>query len=759
MRLICSISKHRVIFKGAGAIAVLLWFVFSSNLGNGSDAHGKTNKSNRLVHEKSPYLQQHAYNPVDWYPWGEEAFAKARKENKPIFLSIGYATCHWCHVMEKESFSNPKIAAIMNKHFICIKVDREERPDVDKIYMTAVQAMTGSGGWPLSVWLTPDLKPFYGGTYFPSVPRWGQPGFPEVLEKIAELWKSDREKILSSSNNLTQRLSQYMTVEGRSAAPDPQALENGFKSFRDSYDSSLGGFGRAPKFPMPVNHNFLLRYYGRTKEKKTLEMVIHTLKEMAKGGIYDHMGGGFHRYSTDAKWHIPHFEKMLYDNAQIVVNYLEAYQITKDEEFASVARETLRYVLRDMTHPEGGFYSAEDADSLPPDLAGKVSDTGHENKKEGAFYIWSEREILGIAGKEAGTVFSYRYGIKAGGNAEADPHGEFGDKNILYTAHAIPEIARRFKKSEKEIQALLEESKKKLLAVRAKRPRPYRDDKILVSWNGLMISALARAAQVFDDPEYLKAGEKAASFMRNRLYDSKNNRLYRRWREGERKISGIADDYAFLTQGLLDLYEASFNVEWMDWAIQLTEAQLKLFYDANNGGFYMTAPGHDNNLLIRAKEDSDNVEPSASSVAASNLLRLAQFTDREDFRKPAEKTLTLFGAQMKQQPRSLPQMLVALDYALSKPQQIIIVGDPESSDTRRMLRLVHERFIPNKILMVVDEGKGKEIFLRWLPFLKGMNRIEGKATAYVCINYACELPTNDFKTLSLILDGKNPHGG
>jgi uncharacterized protein YyaL (SSP411 family) len=713
--------------------------------------HGKPN---RLIGEKSPYLLQHAYNPVAWYPWGEEAFAKARKENKPIFLSIGYSTCHWCHVMEKESFSTPEIAAVMNKDFVSIKVDREERPDVDDIYMSAANGAGWGGGWPLSVWLTPELKPFFGGTYFPPDAGFGRPGFKQILERVAEVWRTRQKDVRSDAERVAKALEQYSRVEDRSGPLSPEALDKAFAGYKESFVASKGGFGGAPKFPMPVNQNFLLRHYARSKDKKALDMVSHTLKEMAKGGIYDQVGGGFHRYSTDDRWHIPHFEKMLYDNAQLAANYLEAYQIARDPELAQVARETLDYVLRDMTHPEGGFYSAEDADSLPPELKGKVEDIGHEHRSEGAFYIWPKSEILRVLGKEAGEIFSYRYGVEPGGNAESDPHGEFKGKNILYLAHTLPKVARKFGKSEAEIGRSLEASRNKLLELRAARPRPHRDDKVLSDWNGLMISAFAKAAQVLDDARYLEAAIKSARFIRARLYDEKTNRLYRRWREGERKVAGLAVDYALLTQGLIDLYEASFDPAWIEWAVRLSEAQLELFYDPEKGGLYQTAIGHDKNLLIRGMDDSDNVIPSASSVAALNFLRLAQFTDRKDFREAAEKTLTRFGAQMAQQPRSLPQMLAAMDFALSKTKQIIIAGTPGSPDTEKMLREVQDRFIPNKILMVVEEGKSKDAFLKWLPFLKGVGRIKGQATAYVCVDYACELPTNDLRTFQDILDGK-----
>ncbi|MBI2384622.1 MAG: thioredoxin domain-containing protein [Elusimicrobia bacterium] len=713
-------------------------------------------KPNHLVAEKSPYLLQHAYNPVDWHPWGEEAFAKARRENKPVFLSIGYSTCHWCHVMERESFSNPKIAAVLNANFVSIKVDREERPDVDKVYMTAATGAGWGGGWPLNLWLTPDLKPFFGGTYFPPDSRGGRPGLAQLTERIAELWKSKRDGLQADADRLGRALEKYTKVEGSGGPLEPAALDSGFKAFVKTYEPSRGGFGGAPKFPMPVNFDFLLRYHARTKAETALEMSVRTLREMAKGGIHDHVGGGFHRYSTDDRWHIPHFEKMLYDNAQIAVNYLEAYRITRAEDLALVARGVLDYVRRDMTHPEGGFYSAEDADSLPPELLGKVEDVGHEHRKEGAFYVWTQAEILDAAGPGEGEIFDYRYGVSAGGNAESDPQGEFGDKNILYAAHTIPETAKRFKRTEDETRAILETARQRLFRVRAKRPRPHLDDKVLVSWNGLMISAFAQGAQVLDDPAYLAAAEKAARFIRANLYDAKRNRLYRRWRAGERKVPGIADDYAFLVQGLLDLYETSLRAEWLEWAVKLSDAQNELFYDAKDGGFFMTASGHDKRLLVRVKEDSDNVEPAASSVAALNLLRLSWFTGRKDFREKAEKTLALFGTQMRDQPRSLPRMMVALDYSLAKPRQIVIAGERDAPETRAMLREVHSRFLPNKILMLLDRGPDREALERRLPFLKGVVPIKGRTAAYVCVDYACELPTSDLETFKAILDGKRP---
>jgi uncharacterized protein len=733
---------------------------------------------NRLIDEKSPYLLQHAHNPVQWYPWGEDAFERARREDKPVFLSIGYSTCHWCHVMERESFANPTIADLMNDNFVCIKVDREERPDVDKIYMTAVQAMTGSGGWPLSAWLTPDLKPFFGGTYFPPEPRWGRISFPDLLNRIASAWKNDREALLQSADRVGEFLVQASAPESEGTALSPELLDKAYQALEARFDSELGGFGGPPKFPMPVYQHFLLRSWARTGNQKALDMVLLTLRQMARGGIRDHIGGGFHRYSTDGLWHVPHFEKMLYDNAQIAVNYVEAYQASHDPAFAAAARETLDYVLRDLTHPEGGFYSAEDADSAPfpfaappesasgalapPVLAGgrgaanRVSPQEpapsageHAEKEEGAFYVWEKDEILTVLGPEAGEIASFYFGVEPGGNAR-DPMGEFQGKNILFIAHSVADTAQRFGKTEAEARQILDGARQKLFEARAGRPRPHRDDKVLTSWNGLMISALARASQALDEPAYLKAGERAALFMQTRLYDAGQRRLYRRWRNHERKVPGIADDYAFLVQGLLDLYEASFNVQWLAWAMDLTETQNELFSDRAAGGFFMTAADHDPRLLVRVKEDTDNVEPCASSVAAANLLRLSQLTGREDFRQMAEKTLTFFSGLMARQPTALPSMLAALDIHLSPATHIVIAGDRAAPDTREMLRRVHDRFLPRKVLLLADADPPP--LAEPLPFLKEVRRVDGKATAYVCVDAACGLPTTDLRAFEDALD-------
>ncbi len=705
--------------------------------------------TNRLIHEKSPYLLQHAHNPVDWFPWGEEAFEKARREQKPLFLSVGYSTCHWCHVMERESFEDPAIAEIMNRYFVSIKVDREERPDVDQVYMTFVQASTGSGGWPMSVFLTPDLKPFFGGTYFPPDDRFGRPGFKAVLLRIAKAWETDREQILESANHVTQSLQNFAAADvGESASLGEPVLEKTYRQIKASYDTAYGGFGGAPKFPRPVVMNFLLRYYARTGQKAALEMSLHTLRAMAQGGIHDHIGSGFHRYSTDATWHVPHFEKMLYDQAQLASSYVEAYQITHDSFFAETARDILEYVLRDMRSPEGAFYSAEDADSLIQ--AGKPAHA------EGAFYVWDAHEIEKVLGAEPAAVFSFTYGIKPSGNVppHQDPQGELRGKNVLIVRHSVAETARHFGKPEAGINSILTASRQKLFAARSTRPRPSLDDKVLTAWNGLMISAFARAAQALEEPRYLAAAQAAAGVMKSKLHDAKTARLRRRYRAGEAAIDGFLADYAFLIQGLIDLYEASFDLEALRWAVELQGKQDELFWDRKSGG-YLSTSGADNSILVQMREDYDGAEPSPNSVAAMNLLRLWQMTDRQPWREKAERIFAVSARRLESNPEALPQLVAALDFSLSKPMQIVIAGDPQAEDTRALLRLVRERFIPNKILLLADGARSQKQLTQWLPFVEGITRIQGRATAYICEDYVCKLPTSDPGQVARLLDRKS----
>jgi uncharacterized protein YyaL (SSP411 family) len=725
----------------------LTWLVTSPH----GEPHPTPTHTNRLAHEKSPYLLQHAHNPVDWYPWGEEAFAKARQENKLIFLSVGYSTCHWCHVMAHESFENEEVAAIMNREFVNIKVDREERPDVDRVYMTFVQATTGGGGWPMSVWLTPDLKPFVGGTYFPPEERYGQPAFKRVLERIATAWKEDHDKIVEQGSKIVEALR-----ESQSAAPgegkiDDSVLNAAYRQIDRSYDPKEGGFGNAPKFPRPVTINFLTRFYARDPKgdagKHALDMALFTLRKMAAGGMHDHVGGGFHRYSVDRYWHVPHFEKMLYDQAQLAIAYVDAAQVTKDKQYESVARDILDYVARDMTSKEGGFFSAEDADSP---VVG-IDDPSHKKTAEGAFYVWTKKEIDDALGDSA-EIFDFHFGVQAHGNTPegSDPHDEFRGKNILIERHTIGETARHFKKSEGEIARVLTQSREKLFATRAQRPRPHLDDKIISAWNGLMISAYARAAQVIDEPRYLEIATRSANFVRTKLYDPSRKILYRSYREGRSNIEGFADDYAMVIQGLLDLYQASFDVECLKFAIQLQEIQDRLFFDEKNGGYFSNS-GRDKSVFVRMKDDNDGAEPAASSIAALNLLRLSQIYDDPKLAERAKKTIDAFATILLQFPSGMPQLLVAVENSLGKPHQIVIAGNKDSPETKALLKEVHRHFLPNTIVILADANEGQKYLGERNEAVRAMSLVEGKSAAYVCENFTCKAPVTDVKRLGDLL--------
>jgi len=675
---------------------------------------------NRLAREKSPYLLQHAENPVDWYPWGEEAFAKALRENKPIFLSIGYSTCHWCHVMERESFENPSIAQILNQHFVSIKVDREERPDIDRVYMLFVQASTGSGGWPLSVFLTPDRRPFFGGTYFPPDNRYGRPGFQAILESLAQAWREDPRRVEASGAQILSRLEQYANSRDSGPMPGKDALESGYYAFRRMFDPQLGGFGGAPKFPRPSVHNFLLRYYARTGNRDALDMVLLTLREMAKGGMRDQLGGGFHRYSVDDRWFVPHFEKMLYDQAQLAISYLEAFQITRDAQYAAVARDIFSYVQRDLTDPGGAFYSAEDADSAE-------DPANPREKREGAFYVWTAGQIRAALGADAG-LFFYRFGVEENGNVEEDPHGEFRGQNILYQARGLEETPRQFGISPEEARSRLEQSAAKLFEIRARRPRPHLDDKILTSWNALMISAFAKGAQILGESRYLDAARAAAAFLRRNLWDANREMLLRRFRAGEAAIDGFLDDYAFLIQALLDLYETSFEAADFQFALRLAEKSLELYEDRDNGAFFSTPPSA--SLILRLKDDYDGAEPSGNSAIALALLRLARMTGREDFRRAADRTLEAFAAHLNSGAASVPQMLVALEFALANPKEIVLT-DADAA----MLAAIRRHFLPSAVILLARDAP------------RPMPPMNGRATAYICENYTCHPPVTEAAAL------------
>ncbi|MDP1675775.1 MAG: thioredoxin domain-containing protein [Bacteroidota bacterium] len=692
--------------------------------------------SNKLKTEKSPYLLQHANNPVDWFPWGNEAFEKAKQENKLIFLSIGYSTCHWCHVMERESFENESIAALMNKYFVNIKVDREERPDVDKVYMTAVQTMTGQGGWPLSVFLTPDLKPFYGGTYFPPNDGYNRPGFPSLLERINEVWQSDRDNVLNSGEELTKALQHRHFVDSKSTELDDIILKRTYHQIAAGYDPKFAGFGNGTKFPRPVIFNFLFRYHYRTKDQEALKMSLTTLMAMASGGMYDHLGGGFHRYSVDTQWRVPHFEKMLYDQAQLINSYLDAYQITKDEFFATVARETSDYVLRDMTSAEGGFFSAEDADSID------LEKEGH--KIEGAFYVWKKSELDTILTADESKIFCYHYGVEENGNAFSDPHQEFVDKNILFNPFTIEQTAVQFSLKTDKVRLSLSSSKKKLLEVRNKRPRPQRDDKVLTSWNGLMIGALARASRTLHEPAYLTAAIRAAEFIFTTIYNPEQKILFRRYRDGEVKYEAHLEDYMFLVYGLVDLYQSTFDLRWLQWAEELTGRTITLFWDSAEGGFYDTS-GKDDSILVRMKEAYDGAEPTGNSIAVMNLLRLYELTNDQSLKDYAQKTLKHFCTLLVQSPQVMPQLMATLEYFLSPPEHLVIVFE-QSSNAEFFLDSIAEEFTPNLNTIVMNDSQ-RVFFDSKLSFTKELRLIDGKPTAYLCKNYACELPTNSVDEL------------
>ena len=695
---------------------------------------------NRLADERSPYLLQHANNPVDWYPWGDEAFAKARREDKPIFLSIGYSTCHWCHVMEHESFENGDVAAALNDAFVSIKVDREERPDVDRVYMTFVQSTTGSGGWPMTVFLTPELKPFYGGTYFPPTSRWGRPGFIDLLGEIARVWTHDRPRVDYASAELFDRLKAVAGADGRAQADStiaaPEALSEGVEQYQTAFDRRRGGFGDAPKFPRPSELLFLLREHARSGAEAPLQMVSDTLRAMAHGGMHDHVGGGFHRYSVDGAWRVPHFEKMLYDQAQLVIAYLETAQASGSEFFAAVAEDTLAYVMRDMRDKDGGFYSAEDADSLP--AAGGP-------KKEGAFYVWTAAEIDALLGEDADVVRA-RFGIEPDGNAPDDPHGEFTGQNILYTSQSIEDITARTGKDAGAIVAALGRARGAMFDAREGRPRPYLDDKVLTSWNGMMIAAFARAARALparpQAGEWLAVAQRAAGFVRARLWDDATRTLRRRYRDGDASIDAYAEDYACLIWGLLELFQADGDAGWLAWARTLQARQDELFWDEQEGGWFSTT-GQDPTVLLRLKEDYDGAEPSASSVSVHNLLTLSYLSDDEGARLKAERTLGRYGARAGRAARVIPMMMAALSAWHGAATQIVLVGEAEGR--LPLARVVASHYLPFAIEIPVAPSRQGEVAAA-LPFVAAMTA-RGGAAAYVCRDFTCRAPVTTAEAL------------
>jgi len=689
---------------------------------NKKEVSDMSSGKNRLAREKSPYLLQHADNPVDWYPWGEEAFAKAKAENKPIFLSIGYSTCHWCHVMEHESFEDSTVAALMNEAFINIKVDREERPDIDNIYMAVCQMLTGSGGWPLTIVMTPDGEPFFAATYIPKDQRYGRPGMTEVIPQLADAWVNRQSDIAQSTAQILERLQEYAKRPPSTESLDQATLDKAYEEFGNRFDASHGGFGNAPKFPTPHTLLFLLRYWNRTGDEKALNMVEVTLDKMARGGIWDHVGYGFHRYSTDARWFAPHFEKMLYDQALLLMAYSEAYQATRKPEYERVARDIVTYVLRDMQDKKGGFYSAEDADS---------------EGIEGKFYLWSTEELTTLLGEKDAAVLIDLYGASTAGNfSEEIPAG-----NILHLRRPEADVIKEHGITQEELAEIVESARKMLFEVREKRIHPYKDDKILTDWNGLMITALAKAARAFDEPEFTDAAEKAMKFIMTSLRDSSGGLLHR-YREGTAGIMGNLDDYSFVVMGLLELYENTFNVDYLQAALELNTIQIDRFWDDVNGGFFFSADGAEE-LIVRSKEVYDGAVPSGNSVAMGNLIRLSRFTADPKLEDYSDRLSKAFYGDVSRAPSAFSMLLLALDFGIGPSYEVVIVGDPNATDTKTMRRALDDRFVPNKVVLLKPEGSAGKALVKIASFTESHAAIEGKATAYVCKNYACELPTTD----------------
>ncbi len=686
--------------------------------------HHANRTANRLVRETSPYLLQHAYNPVDWYPWGPEALAQAAKLRRPILLSIGYSSCHWCHVMERESFENEAIAALMNQHFICVKVDREERPDLDEIYMQATLALNrNQGGWPMTVFLTPDQKPFFAGTYFPPTDRYGRPGFPTLLKKIAEYWEKDHDGVVTQAATLTARL------QDGGHAPSPTTvgqaeLDVAVTQFAEDFDAKLGGFGGAPKFPPATGLSLLLHCYHRTKDPHTLTMVRTTLDAMAAGGIYDHIGGGFARYSTDERWLVPHFEKMLYDNALLARVYVEGYQVTADENYRRVACETLDYILKEMTSPEGGFYSATDADS---------------EGVEGKFFVWTPEDVRAAVDhdEDARRICAY-YDVTAAGNWE--------HTNVLHTAKSVEAVAKELGISAGELRDTITRLRPKLYAARTKRIAPGLDDKVITAWNGMMISAMAEAGRVFGLPRYREAAERACDFLLKALSTS-DGRLLRTYRAGTAHLNAYLEDYAYFAEGLIDTYEAGGEERYLLASVRLAERMLADFADSQHGGFFTTATGHEA-LIMRSREGPDGATPSGNAVAASVLGRLSYHFAREEFRQAATAAVRAYGRQIARYPRAFAKSLIVVDLLMNGPVEIALVGRPGESGTQALRAAVNRIYLPNRVLAYRDPGQTETHH----PLLQGKTLVNGKAALYVCRNFACGRPITDPAEFPALLD-------
>ena len=688
---------------------------------------------NRLVFEKSPYLLQHAGNPVDWYPWGEEAFAAAKKQDKPVFLSIGYTTCHWCHVMERESFENMEVGKLLSKHFICVKVDREERPDIDAVYMTVTQQMTGSGGWPMTVIMTPDKRPFFAGTYFPKESRPGRPGLKQLIYGLSGAWKDDREQVFKVAEEVTRFLEQASA----GAPGDPLTaalLDKTFSQLQTRYDSVHGGFGRNPKFPTSHQLSFLVRYWKRSGKTEALDMVEHTLRRIRLGGIYDHVGLGVHRYSTDRIWLLPHFEKMLYDQAILAQAALDTYQATGKQEYANLVKELLSYVLRDMTASTGGFFSAEDADS---------------EGEEGKFYVWKPDEILQILGKVRGERFCEIYNIVKGGNFRDEATGDATGDSIPHLTKSIDSISADYKLTPSDLRNELDEDRNKLFAARKKRIHPQKDDKVLTDWNGLMIATMARAGTVLGDELYIKAARRAADFVLGTLR-REDGRLLKRYRDHSAGLPAHLEDYAFLIYGLLNLYEATFEANYLEEAIDLNDLALKHFWDAKDGGFFMTADDGEK-LLVRHKEIYDGAIPSGNSIAAMNLLRIARMTGRSELENKAFAVMSAFSLDVERNPSAYTQLMQALDFAVGPSIEVVVAGELAKSQTQALVKALHKDFIPNKVILHRPPGENASI-VKIAPYTENQEPdVDGATLVYICRNYACKKPVSAVNALQQIL--------
>ncbi|MFT3828702.1 MAG: thioredoxin domain-containing protein [Opitutaceae bacterium] len=699
--------------------------------------------ANHLAGESSPYLLQHQHNPVDWYPWGDAAFARARVENKPVFLSVGYSTCHWCHVMERECFEDDEVAALLNSHFVSVKVDREERPDVDRLHMTFLQASTGSGGWPMSVWLTPELKPFYAGTYFPPEDRSGMPGFKTILRRIAEYWEAQPERLAEQAQHVAQVLGSHGPARA-SGEPEPAAWrDRGVRDLQRLFDPSNGGFDRAPKFPNAVLLSFLLDYQavGRDAalQETARDMALTTLRKLVAGGIRDHLGGGFHRYTVDAHWRLPHFEKMLCDQALLASLCVDAWLIAGDSEFRSAAEECLGYLETRMRTPDGAFCTAEDADS-PREGA----------KHEGAFYLWTWPEIRAMLGEQAATVFALAYGIAAEGNLGAHEE-EFAGRNLPYRAHDSAAVAAACGLTAPEVETILTAARARLLEERARRSEPDRDDKILCGWNGLVLTALAKAAVHFARPRWVDDAARLAGFLRANLYDAGTHRLFRSWRAGRRGPEAFAEDYSFVIQGLLDLFGCTQESSWLTWALELQATQDTLFRDEANGGYFASAAGAPH-ILVRMKSASDGAEPSASSIAVRNKIRLAALLGDPAWRERARADARAFDGTLDEVPLAMAAMLVALGWLDEAPQQVVIVGEPVNPAVQALLAEVHRRFLPRASLLVLHRGN-REFFRGRGGYLAELAAgAEEAPRAFVCENFSCQLPVTRPAELAELLE-------